>query len=347
MSPIQTALCSFGMSGKVFHAPFIRLHPGLALRAVWERSKQAAAQFYPDVISYPAYEALLADTSVELVVVNTPNYTHFDYAKKALLAGKHVVVEKPFTITTAEATELKTLAEQQQKVLSVFQNRRYDSDFKTVQRIIREQRLGTIVEAEIHFDRYNQVLSPKLHKEVPGPGTGVLYDLGSHIIDQGLHLFGMPQKVFADLQTQRPLSKIDDYMELLLFYPQLRVRLKGGYIVREPLPAYTIHGTNGSFLKSRADIQEAALVKGNVPGGKDWGAEPDTERGLLHTEENGQVIREYVETEQGNYGEYYDRLYKAIRLQEPVPVTAEEGVQVIRIIEAAYQSRQEQRIIEL
>ncbi len=347
MQPVQTALCSFGMSGRVFHAPFISLQPGLSLYAVFERSKQQAGEYYPGIISYPTLEALLADPTVELVVVNTPNYTHYEYAKKALLAGKHVVVEKPFTTITTEAAELAALAQQQGKVLSVFQNRRWDSDFKTVQRIVRENKLGEIVEAEFHFDRYNEALSPKLHKETPGPGTGILYDLGSHILDQALHLFGTPEAVFADLQAQRPISKVDDYMELLLYYPGLRVRLKGGYLVREPLPAYTVHGTKGSFLKSRADVQEALLQSGVKPDAPGYGIEPVQEQGLLHTSIDSKVVREHVTTEPGNYGEYYARLYKAIREHGPVPVTAAEGVQVIRIIEAAYQSSNEKRIIAL
>lgn len=347
MAAIKTAICSFGLSGRVFHAPFVSLHPGMSLHGIWERSKQLAAQQYPGIITYTNLETMLADAAVELVIVNTPNYTHYDYAKQALLAGKHVIVEKPFTNTTAEAEELASLAKQQGKLLSVFQNRRFDSDFKTVQKVVREQRLGTLVEAEIHFDRYNLLLSPKAHKENGGPGTGILYDLGSHIIDQALHLFGMPEALFADLQSQRPHSQIDDYMELLLFYPGLRVRLKGGYLVREPFPSYTLHGTKGSLLKSRADVQETQLQSGMKPDAPAYGTEPGSEQGLLHTEENGQVTRQLLLTEKGQYMEYYDRIQKAIRSGESSPVTAEEGVQVIRIIETAISSHHEKRIIAL
>ena len=344
---INTALCSFGMSGRVFHAPLVYLLPGYKLYAVWERSKQLSKEVYPDVIIHTSYEELLNDEAIELVIINTPNYTHYEYAKKALLAGKHIVVEKPFTITSSEGKELIALAKEKNKIISVFQNRRWDSDFKTVKKVVQEKWLGDIVEAEIHFDRYKEELSPKLHKEVPGPGTGLLYDLGSHIIDQALQLFGMPQAIFADITIMRPISKVDDYMELLLFYPSLRVRLKASYLVREPLPAYIFNGTKGTFLKSRADVQEEQLQNGISPNLPQYGIEPESEKGLLHTERNGEVIREHIPTEKGTYLDYYQQLYNAIANHQPIPVTAEDGLKVIEIIEAAYTSNQQKQIVEI
>lgn len=345
MTPIKTALCSFGMSGWVFHAPFINLHPGFTFHSVWERSKHLAKQKYPDVIVHNTYEDLLADKEVELVVVNTPNYTHYEYAKKALLAGKHVIVEKPFTIKTEEASELISIAEKNGNMIAVFQNRRYDSDFKTVKKIVEQNLLGEIVEAEIHYDRYNEALSPKLHKEIPGPGTGILYDLGSHLIDQALQLFGMPQAVFADISITRPISKVEDYMEVLLYYPNLRVRLKAGYLVRELLPAYILNGSKGSFLKSRADVQEAKLQASVLPNDPAYGVEPDSEKGLLHTEKDGKIIREYVPSERGNYLEFYDGIYEAIRNKKQPPVSGKDGLKVISIIENAYKSNSEKRVV--
>ncbi|HEX2684904.1 MAG TPA: Gfo/Idh/MocA family oxidoreductase, partial [Ferruginibacter sp.] len=222
MQPIKTALCSFGMSGWVFHAPFIHLNKGFELYGVYERTKNLAAERYACIKTFRTLEAMLADDAIELVIVNTPNYTHFEFAKLALLAGKHVVIEKPFTNTVAEAEELIALAEKQSKKISVYQNRRWDSDFKTVQKVVRQKLLGEIVEAEIHFDRYNEELSYKLHKETPGPGAGILPDLGPHLIDQALQLFGMPTAVFADATNLRPISRVEDYIELLLFYKNLR-----------------------------------------------------------------------------------------------------------------------------
>ena len=204
-----------------------------------------------------------------------------------------------------------------------------------------------MVEAEIHFDRYREELSPKKHKETPGPGAGVLYDLGSHIIDQALQLFGMPEKLFADIRIIRPLSKVDDYFELLLYYPNLRVRLKASYLVREALPGYIFHGMKGSFIKAKTDVQETMLQAGNMPGGKDWGTEPENEKGLLHTEIDGKEVKEYITSEQGNYGDYYQAIYDAIRNGKPNPVPPEEGEGVIKIIETAFESSKIQQVIKL
>ena len=346
MQPINTALCSFGMSGWVFHAPFIVADPRFKLYAVWERTKNLAKQKYPGVKTYRTLEDMLSDDEVELVIVNTPNITHFEYAQKALLAGKHVVVEKPFTVTVDEGKELIQLAQKQNKKLSVYQNRRYDSDYRTIKKVLDEKRLGNLVEAEFHFDRYSEILSPKPHKEIPG-GTGVLYDLGSHLIDQALQLFGMPEAVFADIRIVRPISKVNDYFDLLLYYPNLRVRIKSSLVVREPLPGYILHGSKGSFIKAKTNIQEESLQFGKVPGKSDWGIEPESERGLLHTEKDGKQIKEYIQSEKGNYGDYYDGIYEAIRNNKPVPVKAEDGVNVIKIIEAVTKSNQLKKVVEL
>lgn len=346
-TPIKTALCSFGMSGLVFHSPFLSINPGFNFYAVWERTKNEAQKKFTNVITYRKLDEMLSDELVELVIVNTPNYTHFEYAKKALQAGKHVIVEKPFTVTVKQAQELIDLAKKQNKILSVYQNRRYDSDYKTIKKVLDKKLLGEVVEAEFHFDRYREELSPKQHKEVPGPGTGVLYDLGAHLIDQALQLFGWPSKLFADIRIIRPVSKVDDYFEVLLYYPNLRVRLKASYSVREALPGYIIHGLKGSFIKPKTDVQEALLQAGSIPGGADWGREPETEKGLLHTEIDGVEERKYIDSEQGNYDDYYSGIYEAIRNNKPVPVTAEEGMNVIRIIETAFESSEAQKVIQL
>lgn len=347
MQPINTALLSFGMSGKVFHAPFISINDGFRFYAVWERSKNLAQETYPGVKTYRTLEELLADDAIELVIVNTPSYTHYEYAKKALQAGKHVVVEKPFVAAVEEGEELIVLAKEKNKLLSVFQNRRYDSDYKVVKKIIDEGWLGPIVEAEFHYDRYVVELSYKVHKETPGPAVGALYDLGSHIIDQALQLFGMPEAVFTDLRILRPDSKVNDYFEVLLYYPDLRVRLHTTYFARETVAAYQIQGLKGSFIKAKTDVQETALQGGAMPGGADWGKEPENEKGLLHTEKDGKIIKEYISSPQGNYGDYYDSLHQAIRNNKPVPVLAKDGVDVIRIINAANLSVEQGRVVPL
>jgi predicted dehydrogenase len=345
MEIINTALLSFGMSGKLFHAPFIKAHKGFSFYAVWERSKNLAQELYPGVKTYRSLEELLADKAIELVIVNTPNVTHFDYVKAALLSGKHVVVEKPFTVTVAEGEELINLAAAKNLVLSVYHNRRYDSDYKIVKKVVHEDLLGVIVEAEFHFDRYREALSPKQHKETAGAGTGALYDLGSHLIDQALQLFGFPEAIFADIRTIRPFSQVDDYFDLLLYYSSKRVRLKCSYLVREPLPAYILHGRKGSFIKTKSDVQETALLAGQWPSESSWGLEPETERGLLHTEQEGAILRQTLPSERGNYLDYYEGIYSAIRNGAEPPVTGEEGVAVVRIIEAAFESAGKKRLI--
>jgi predicted dehydrogenase len=314
---------------------------------VWERTNKNIQQVYPHTKSYATLEEVLNDREVELIIVNTPTYTHYDYAKQALLAGKHIIVEKAFTTTVKEAEELKALSIQQNKKIGVYQNRRYDSDFKTVQKIIKEGLVGKINEVEIHFDRYKPTLSPKQHKELPGPGAGILKDLGAHIIDQALCLFGMPIAVFADIRSTRDLSQVDDDINLLLYYSTFRVRLKAGYLVREVLPAFIIHGHAGSFLKSRADVQETNLVAGMKPGAPDWGTEPVEESGLLHIEKGDKIIYEKVKTLQGNYYDYYDTVYKALTSENAMPVTVDDGINVMRIIEIAIKSSKEGNVVKL
>lgn len=347
MSAIKTAILSFGMSGRVFHAPFIALNPDFELVGIWERTQSTSLEFYPHIKIYRTLEEVLQDSNIELVIVNTPTNTHYEFTKKVLLAGKHAVVEKAFTTTLAEAIELEALAKSTNKKISVFQNRRWDSDFKTVKKIIEEGWLGKIVEAEIHFDRFKESLSPKLHKELAGPGAGILNDLGPHLIDQALTLFGMPNAVYAELRITRPHSVVDDYFELLLNYSNKVVRLKAGYQVRESIPSYVIHGNKGSFLKSRADIQEAALLANEKPNATNWGKEPELEQGLLHTEKEGIIIRQKVVTETGNYASYYQLVGKAILNNTEMPVTAKDGVNVMRIIDAAFKSSELKKQIPL
>lgn len=343
---INTALLSFGMSGKVFHAPFIDLHPGFELKGSWERSTKAISQAYPGTRSYESLESVLIDPEIELVVVNTPTFTHYEYAKKSLLAGKHAVVEKAFTGTVAEARELKSIAESSGLKLSVFQNRRWDSDYKTVRRIVHDGLLGDLVEVIFSYDRYNGALSYKVHKETPSSGSGIVKDLSPHLIDQALFLFGMPEKVFADIMVTRETSQVDDYFEILLYYKNHRVRLRSGYFVREPVPSYILYGKTGAFLKTRGDVQEAKLLKGEKPTSDGWPEAPE-DRGLLHTEINGKTVREQVPTENGNYFGYYDGVYQALTNNKPMPVTVDDGIHVMQIIDAAYLSAAQGKVIGL
>ena len=346
MRKIKTALLSYGMSGKVFHAPFINFHSGFELLGSWERSKKLIHHDFPEVKSYATVEDLLNDEA-DLVIVNTPVDTHYEYAKKVLLAGKHTLVEKAFTTTVAQAQELAAIAKEKGVKLAVFQNRRWDSDFKTVQKIILDKLLGEIVEAEFHFDRYNPLLSPKQHKETANSGAGILKDLGPHLIDQALCLFGLPKAVFADIRITREHSLVDDYLDILLYYSNFRVRLKAGFFVREAIPAYVIHGKKGSFLKPRGDVQEEELKAGKKLNLDMWGTESSEKRGFLHTEINGEIVKEYIPTLQGNYYDFFDGVYNSIINDTTEPVTAEDGVHVMQIIEAAIQSSAQKKVIDL
>ncbi|MFC5682045.1 Gfo/Idh/MocA family protein [Flavobacterium sp. MAHUQ-51] len=346
MKTIKAALLSYGMSGKVFQAPFLELHPGFELVGSWERSKKLIQEDYPHVKSYASIDEILAD-DVDLVVVNTPIDTHFEYTKKVLEAGKHAIVEKAFTSTVAEAEELAALAKANGVKLAVFQNRRWDSDFKTVRQVLVNGSLGDIVEAEFHFDRYNPLLSPKQHKETVNSGSGILKDLGPHIIDQALYLFGFPKAVFADIRITREKSVVDDWIDLVLYYTDLRVRLKASFFVREPNPAYVLHGKKGSFLKHRGDVQEDDLKVMEKPNLDTWGTEPLEKEGFLHTEIDGKIMHGKIPTLQGNYYEFFDGVYNAIVNDTLEPVTAEEGAKVMRIIETAILSSNEKRVIDL
>ncbi|TBV27638.1 oxidoreductase [Meridianimaribacter sp. CL38] len=347
MKPINTALCSFGMSGLLFHAPFVNTNKGFNLYGVLERTKNLAQEKYSKIKTFRTLESLLKDDNIELVILNTPNITHYNFAKQIIQSGKHLVVEKPFTTSAEEADELIQLAKVNNVKMAVFHNRRWDSDFLTVKKIVDNNTLGDIVEAEFHYDRFDPELSYKVHKETPTEGVGSLYDLGSHIIDQALVLFGKPKAVFANIDSFREQSKVADYFDVKLFYSNHKVTLKSSYFVKQPIPSYVIHGKKGSFLKSKADVQEAELQRGISPDVKNCGIEPASEQGLLHTQKENVSVKEYITSEAGNYMVFYDKIYESIRNDKPLPVSAEEGKAVIEIIEAALKSNTERRIIDL
>jgi predicted dehydrogenase len=346
-SKIQTALASFGLSGQVFHAPFVDAHPRFNLNKVWERTKKRSASHYPHAEIVRRYEEMIQDPDIELVVVNTPDNTHYDYCKQALQAGKHVVVEKPFTLTTREGIELTGLARKHKRLLAVFQNRRWDGDFMTVQKVLDSGMLGRLVEFEAHFDRFKNQVDPDKWREQPGPGTGNIYDLGSHMIDQALVLFGWPQSVTADLRIQRTGGKVNDYFNIRLHHEGVVVTVKGGFLVREPGPRYILHGSEGSFIKYGIDPQEEALRKGHKPDEPRWGEENPQNWGTLNTQMNGLHYRGKIETLPGNYMGFYENLYRALRYGEKLSVPAEEGLNVIRIIEAAKESSESNRVVEI
>ena len=339
---IKVGLVGFGISAKVFHAPFITTNNNYELVSVVERNKHESKELYPFVQVVKTVDELLQNEEIDLVVITTPNETHFPYAKAALEAGKHVVLEKPVTNTSKEALELLEIANSNSVVLSVYQNRRYVSDFFTIKEILDKQLLGEVHTFEGHYDRYRAEARPQAWREHELPGSGILFDLGPHLLDQVLYLFGIPLTITADIRRQRPHAKVDDYFDLRLDYGFLKVILQAGMLVREPGPRYLIHGTRGSFVKSGEDPQEALLRAGIKPVGEDWGKEPEAIYGLLHTEINGKLVRERYPSHKGDYAAYYQNLYDSLVNDKPVRERIEHGYNTIRLIELAFESARKQ-----
>lgn len=346
-NPIKTGLVGFGAAGRFMHSPFLKTLPEYYnIVSVLERHASASKELFPDAVIVRSLDEML-QTDIDLVIVTTPNDTHLPYAKQALLAGKHVVLEKPFTITTADALELIDVAKKQNKILSVYQNRRYVTDFLTIKEILGQKLLGEVHDYEAHYDRYRPEAKPNAWREEPLPGSGIWYDLGAHIIDQALYLFGLPKTITANIKNQRSHARATDYFDVRLDYGYLNVTLKSGMMVREQGPRYLIHGNNGSFIKYGEDPQEVFLRAGKlpteVPG---WGEEKPEFYGLLHTEVNGQVIKQQYPSLKGDYGYYYQNLYKTIVNGAELREKPEHGYNTIRIVELGLESSEKKCTVE-
>lgn len=338
MTPIKAAIIGYGMAAKVFHAPFLDTNPGFNLCKVVERHRDESKKDYPDVEIVRSTDELLADDSISLVVITTPNKFHFPLAKQALLSGKNVVIDKPFTVTTEEADELIKIAHDNELILSVYQNRRWDGDFLTVKKIINDGYLGDPVEFESHIDRFRNYLKPKAWRESDEPGSGLFYDLSPHLIDQSLQLFGTPDELFADIRTQREGGKTDDQFELILYYKKLKVTLKAGMLAREPGPRFRLYGTQGSFVKYGEDPQEADSKGGMSPLDPNWGKDDENHLGTLNADQNGLHFQGKIETLRGCYQKYYENIYEAIANKKEPAVKPEEARDVMKIIELAFRS---------
>ena len=345
---ISTAVISYGISSKTFHIPFITTHGGYSLDMVLERSGETAKEKYPSVKVVKTIEEVVKDPSIDLVIITSPNTTHFPYAKAALEAGKHVVVEKPFTISSAEAMELVELSKSTGKICSVFHNRRYVADFLTMKKILEDGLLGEPREFFAQYDRYRP--DPRtygLWREHELPGSGVFYDLGPHLIDQALVLFGKPNFINADIRRMKPYSKVDDFFDVKLEYDNLIVTLHSSMLVREMGPRYMIHGTKGSFIKHGEDPQEELLKAGTVPTGPDWGKEEPAFFGLIHTEVNGKIVKEIYPSLKGSFGYYYENLFQTIVHHQPLRETSADGYNVIRLIELAFESSGKKQALQV
>lgn len=343
---IQVGLVGYGLSASVFHAPIIQSIEGMNLQAVVSSNPQKVHQDHPDVGVFADIDGLLQESEINLVVICTPNTSHYEFAKKAILAGKHVVVEKPFTVDSNQADDLIALAKEHHVLLSVYQNRRWDNDFLTVTALLKTDMLGTLSTYEAHYDRYRPEVRDRW-REQNVPGSGILYDLGSHLIDQALHLFGMPHTIWADLRAEREGAQTDDYFHLILGYPKLRVILHSGSLVKMGGPRFTLHGTQGSFVKYGLDPQEEQLKQGMHPGDSGWGEDEPDFYGKLSTLVGELSIEASVPTLAGRYQTFYERMVEAIDSGSPLPVSAERARDTIRIIEYAIQSHKEKQTVRI
>jgi scyllo-inositol 2-dehydrogenase (NADP+) len=339
---LNVGLIGFGLSGRYFHAPFLTTNPRFKLKTVVERSRNDAQEFDPTIENARSVDELLSDESIDLVFICTPNETHFPYAMDALENGKHVVIEKPFAATEAEAKQLVKLAEEKNLILTAYQNRRWDSDFLTIKKLIEEDKLGDIVEYECRYDRFRPVVPTESWKEKKVPVGGNLYNLGPHLIDQALVLFGEPETVTAEIRNVRPGSEIDDYFDVRLGYTDKVVIVKSSLMVYENFLRYNLHGTKGSFIKGGLDPQEETLRKNILPTVTPWGVEPEERWGKLYSADYTGI----VQSEPGNYAPFYNNVYEAIAEGAELAVKPSEILRTTRVIDLAIQSADNKEVMK-
>lgn len=339
-SPLNVALVGYGYVGKTFHAPLIAATPGFTLHTVVSSDPAKVVADHPKARVVADLAEALADPAIDLVVIATPNALHAPQAIAALQAGKHVVVDKPFATTAAEARTMADAAQAAGKLLAVFHNRRWDSDFQTLQRLIAEDALGEVVQYESHFDRFRPVVRDRW-RERAGPGAGAWMDLGPHLLDQALVLFGEPQAISADIANQRPGAGSDDYFHVVLRYPVLRVILHGSLLTAASDLRMAVHGTKASFVKHGLDPQEAQLKAGMTPGASGWGR--DSRHGVLTTVENDVQVHADVRPEVTGYRTFYAGVREAILHGAPSPVPVEDALRVMELLELAQKASDERR----
>ena len=358
-APLRTAVLGYGLAGRVFHCPFISAVPGLELTAVVQRHGDEAARAYPSARILRSAEEAIADPAIDLIVIATPNETHFALATQALQAGKHVVVDKPITSTADEARALADLARKQGRILAPFHNRRWDGDFLTLRKLLSEGALGRVVEIVSRFDRYRPLQRSGTWKEQGGPANGLLFDLGPHLVDQALALFGPPARITATLRTDRDRTDIDDAFDLALDYDlayghALRYLCHATLLAADPSPRFLVHGTHGSYRKSGVDPQEPTLISGtrrppSLKSSDPWLAEPEADWGTLtlapDLTQPTQLNRTAYPTLPGDYRLFYANVRDAIRGEASLAVSAEDGYRTMRLLDLARQSSAEHRTV--
>ena len=336
---IDIGLIGYGLAGRAFHAPVIRLVPGLRLVAILQRSGNEAGEKYPDVRIVRSMEDLLAMREVRLVVIATPNDAHFDIAKQCLAAGRDVVVDKPFTTTLEEARALVALAKEAGRLLTVYQNRRYDGDFQAIRRLVVEGTLGRIVRFETNYDRYRPHLKPGAWRETTRAGSGILFDIAPHLIDHALLLFGLPEGVTADVRIEREGAVADDAFDIMLHYPHgLRAVLRSTILAATPRPRFVLHGTNGSLVKHTFDPQENNLRHGRILPDAPWGAEQEENWGVLTIPGGDGFTQRRIPSSTCDYRDYYANVRDALLGKAELAVTPEWALNVMRLLEMARES---------
>ena len=340
---LRVALVGYGLAGRVFHAPVISATEGLQLTTIVRRSGELVDKF-PEVLVFTELQDAFA--LADVVVIATPNTTHFPLAMQCLQAGKHVVVDKPMATSVAEALELAREAQSRRLVLAAFHNRRWDGDFLTLQEILSTQEVGRAVALYSRFDRFRSQLKQGAWREDDVPGSGVLFDLAPHLLDQALVLFGTPEALYADVRRERDGARVDDAFDVDLLYPKLRVHLGAGMLVAQPGPRFLLEGTRGSFVKHGLDPQEDALKRAMRPDDANWAALFDTQPGFVVAIDGEQSARRQVQCRVGNYRGFYENVRDAIVAGAELAVTPQDAVNVIYGIELAKRSSEERRALE-
>ncbi|MBC6972875.1 oxidoreductase [Bacillus sp. Xin] len=342
MKKIGVGIVGFGFSSTTFHIPLLQTIDEFDIRAIVSSKEEVVKEALSTVQVVRTIGELVKRDDIDLVVITSPNTTHFPFVKEAILHGKHVVVEKPFVVSIEEGEELIRLAKEHNVFVSVYHNRRFDNDFLTIKKLIEEKQIGNVYAYEAHFDRFRPHVRDRW-REKNLPGSGILYDLGSHLIDQALRLFGKPDAISADVVKQRPGAETDDYFHVVLHYGFKRVILHSSSYVKHAGPHFSVHGDKGSIVKYGMDSQEEQLKLGMKPGSAGYGEDSESNFAILETED--EVKR--IPTEVGCYEMYYKGIRNSIVSGAPVPVTAEEGLQVIRVIQAVIESSETGRVISL
>src|SRR5258707_7948851 len=346
MPMIEVGLIGFGLAGRAFHAPVIRAVPGLHLAAILQRSGAEAAELYPDVRIVRSMNELLAIPEIRLVVIATPNETHYPLARQCLEAGRDVVVDKPFTTSLEEAVSLVQLGKSANRLLTVYQNRRYDGDFQAIRNLVADGTLGRIVRFETSYDRFRPQLKPGAWRETQQPGSGILFDIAPHLIDHALVLFGPPEAVTADVRIERENAAADDAFDITLHYSNgMRAVLRSSILAAAPRPRFVLFGTQASFVKQAFDPQEANLRSGFIPMDTAWGAEPEENWGVLTVPSGDSFEQRRIPSAVCDYRDYYSNVRDAILGRAAPAVTPEYALDAMRLLELTRDSSRQRRTI--